>query len=270
MGMGVTAQQTFSNQLEDMLKEKYREINYQIINAGVQGYMTLQEYNILRRSLVFSPDFVAIGFCMNDVMEFIKYYQQHGGGRPSDFGYMFTYFILETGYGNLALKVSRLSMSIEKMVQDELNSVKHIAINSASGPGFSDIWKMVLSYLEKSYNLSREHNIRVVLLIFPHTVQLGNSELQEPQRILNRHAEEQEVDVIDFTVVFEDIIFDKEVSGLLAEKGFSENEVNDLYKSRVRNYFIDNDHLTVEGHRIVASKLYEYLLNHYVFASQHE
>src|ERR1044072_3194763 len=68
MGHGVTYEETFANQLEVLLKasgSKYH--SYQIINAGVQGYSTFQEYHVLERSLVFRPDFIAVEFCMNDV-----------------------------------------------------------------------------------------------------------------------------------------------------------------------------------------------------------
>ena len=61
MGHGLTYEDTFSNQLEDILREKTgRYKSYQIINTGVQGYSTFQEYNVLLESLVFGPDFVAL------------------------------------------------------------------------------------------------------------------------------------------------------------------------------------------------------------------
>jgi hypothetical protein len=53
MGHGVTSDETFANQLErQLLKASGRKYDhYQIINAGVQGYSTFQEFHVLERSL---------------------------------------------------------------------------------------------------------------------------------------------------------------------------------------------------------------------------
>ena len=40
-----------------------------MMNTGVHGYATFQEVAMLRESMRFQPDFVAIGFCMNDVTD---------------------------------------------------------------------------------------------------------------------------------------------------------------------------------------------------------
>jgi hypothetical protein len=34
-----------------------------------EGYSSFQEYHLFLRSLIFDPDFLAVGFCMNDVTE---------------------------------------------------------------------------------------------------------------------------------------------------------------------------------------------------------
>ena len=48
MGHGMIYEDTFPNQLEDILREKNGDhITYQMINAGVQGYSTFQEYHSL-------------------------------------------------------------------------------------------------------------------------------------------------------------------------------------------------------------------------------
>jgi hypothetical protein len=66
MGHGVQFNETFSAQLEKMLKDKIGDkMTIKMINAGVAGYSTYQEYNLLKESLIFKPDIIFIGFCMN-------------------------------------------------------------------------------------------------------------------------------------------------------------------------------------------------------------
>jgi len=272
MGHGVTYEETFSNQLENILREKngYRR-SYQIINAGVQGYSTFQEYNLLMESLVFKPDFIAIGFCMNDLTEpFVV--DKRFGGVGSDYhgitqvsSLFVSYILNETGYGRLIQKFQSLNKSVEMEGRFEAYSIKKVAQSSVDDPKFSENWKSVLFYLDKIYDTARNQDTKIVLLIFPHTFQLMNDGLQEPQRILINHAKSKNIDVIDFTNVFEKLIFNEGIVKLPAENGFSSDEIHGLYQERISTYFLDEDHYTVEGHRIVASQLYTYLSSYYSF-----
>ncbi len=92
-----------------------------------------------------------------------------------------------------------------------------------------------------------------------------NDDLQEPQRILINHAKSKNIDVIDFTNVFEKLIFNEGIVKLPAENGFSSDGIHGLHRERIRPYFLDEEHYTVEGHRIVASQLYTYLSSYYSF-----
>lgn len=123
-------------------------------------------------------------------------------------------------------------------------------------------------YLDKIYDTARNQDIKIVLLIFPSTFQLLNDGLQEPQRILINHAKSRNIDVIDFTNVFKKLIFNEGIVKLLAENGFSSDEIDGLYRERISTYFLDGDHYSVEGHRIVASQLYNYLSSYYSFEAR--
>ncbi len=165
MGHGVTYEETFSNQLENILREKngYHR-SYQIINAGVQGYSTFQEYNLLMESLVFKPDFIAIGFCMNDLTEPFVVDKRFGDIRSDYHGIthvssLFVSYILnETGYGRLIQKFQSLNKSVEMEKRWEVQSVKKIAQSSVDDPKFSENWKTVLFHLDKIYDTARNQD----------------------------------------------------------------------------------------------------------------
>lgn len=68
MGHGVTKDETYSKFLEIILSDSMLEYDViQAINTGVQGYSSFQELEVLKRSLIYKPDVVTIGFCLNDV-----------------------------------------------------------------------------------------------------------------------------------------------------------------------------------------------------------
>ena len=144
-------------------------------------------------------------------------------------------------------------------------SVKKISQTPVDDPAFSENWRIVLSDLDKVYALAQERRFPIVLLIFPFTFQFVDEAYRVPQRVLTAHARSRGVEVIDFTDVFGPLIFDADVLSLLRKKGFSEKEILALYRQNLAKYFLDEDHYTVEGHKVVAAKLADYLAHHFSF-----
>ena len=267
MGHGVTSDETFANQLElQLLKASGRKYDhYQIINAGVQGYSTFQEFHVLERSLIFEPDFIAVGFCMNDVTEPFVVNREFGGLGIDYHGVMQTsnfaarYLINETGYGRLIQKRRSQSVSIELRQLWDLHGSKYMASHPRDDRQTVAGWNMVLSYLRQIHEMAMSNHIDFVLLVFPDTYQLMDKEYQVPQQILKDYAEQAGVAIIDFTPIFEDLIFEQPIVNFLKERGFSFAEIQALYENRIRKYFLDRDHYTPDGHKIVASKLDNYV-----------
>jgi hypothetical protein len=267
MGHGVTSDETFANQLErQLLKASGRKYDhYQIINAGVQGYSTFQEFHVLERSLIFEPDFIAVGFCMNDVTEPFVVNREFGGLGIDYHGVMQTsnfaarYLINETGYGRLIQKRRSQSMSNELRQLWDLHGSKYMASHPRDDRQTVAGWNMVLSYLRQIHEMAMSNHIDFVLLVFPDTYQLMDKEYQVPQQILRDYAEQAGVAIIDFTPIFEDLIFEQPIVNFLKERGFSFAEIQALHENRIRKYFLDRDHYTPDGHKIVASKLYNYV-----------
>jgi len=267
MGHGVTSDETFSNQLEDLLEKKdTRYKTFQIINTGVQGYSTSQEYNLLLRSLIFDPDFIAIGFCMNDITE-PSIVDKNFGGVGIDYHNIMqvsssftSYLINETGIGRTIQKLQDSKRSLKSEKKFAIYNVKNMVSEAVDEKLLLENWNVVLSSLGQIYDLAKEKNIPVVLLIFPHTFQLMNKSFQRPQQKLLEHAQKYSVDVIDFTKIFEELFFEKkDIEGLL-QSGISYDDIYLLYDKKIKQYFLDFDHYTVEGHQLVATELSKYLL----------
>ncbi len=268
MGHGVDYEETFSAHLEKRLREKASGYSsFEVINTGVHGYSTYQELQIFEESLPFDPDFVALGFCLNDVVEPFVVNEEYGGVGLDYHGVSQTPSALigwlsnETGVGRLLQTLASRSKSVEKEKLKESYNVRRMAQSSASDPALQEAWRITLASLDSVYALARGHDKPFVLLVFPFTFQLLDESMREPQRILMEHAARHGVDALDFTPIFARLIFDDpEHLEFLRARGYSNEDINHFYMWRIEQYFWDEDHLTSEGHEVVAEELFEYLV----------
>lgn len=267
MGFGVTYAETFSKKLEDLLAERDgRHGSHQIVNAGVHGYSTFQERVTLERNLDLEPDFVAVGFCMNDVTEPFVVSTEYGGTGLDYHGVTQTpnpvsgWLANETGFGRLLQKLAQRGKSIDEAKRLEIYNTRTMAIESRTNPVYQEGWRIVLSELEKLYAVAKEHELPVVLMIFPYTYQLNDPTTRVPQEILTEHAEEHGVDVIDFTPVFAELVYQEgDVVALLERQGKTPEEIMRFFGWRIGEYFFDEDHFREAGHAVVAERVYGWL-----------
>jgi len=272
MGHGVKHEDAFPNQLEHRLEDEIDTYeSYQMINAGVHGYSTFQEYNTLLRSLVFDPDFIVLGFCLNDITEPFIVNKEYGGigvdyhGIAQISSISLSYLSNETGYGRLVQKAMDRNKSIEIEQKAEIYNVRDMASFPVDAPKYKRNWEMVFSYLTKIYEISEKEKTLVVLLMFPHTFQLFDDKFDIPQTALAKHAEENGVKVIDFRLIFKKLISNDLNTSRLSEHEGGSSERRELYEKSIRRYFLDQDHLTIEGHEVVASTFLTYLSSQYDF-----
>lgn len=268
MGFGVTYAETFSKKLEDLLAERDGgHGSHQIINAGVHGYSTFQERVTLERNLDLRPDFVAVGFCMNDVTEPFVVSTEYGGTGLDYHGVTQTpnpisgWLANETGVGRLLQKLSQAGKSLEEAKRLEIYNTRAMAIESRTNPRFQEGWRIVLEELSRLYAVAKDNELPVVLMIFPYTYQLNDPATRVPQEILMEHAKEHGVEVIDFTPVLAEAVFrEQEVVAVLERQGKTPEEIARFFQWRMGEYFFDEDHFKEAGHAVVAEGVYGWLV----------
>lgn len=240
MGHLVTRDETYSKYMEEILSGLLKDYNkVEVINAAVQGYSTFQELEVLKRSLVFEPDIVTVGFCLNDVTEPFVVNKNLGGAgldyhKVTQAPNKYLSFILnETGFGRMIqeIRIKMLDAHQEKL--NELFDVKKMLLNPNDSIYLKQ-WQFTLNELEKIYSLCQSKNIKVILLIFPYTFQFNDHQLSWAQKWLIEHANQNNVVYIDFLSEFESIIGSD--------------------KTIISRYFLDEDHLTPVGHYFVAEE----------------
>lgn len=267
MGYGVTHEETFSKQLEELLAERDgKSSTHQIINAGVHGYSTFQERVTLERNLDLKPDFVAVGFCMNDVTEPFVVNTEYGGTGLDYHGVTQTpnpvsgWLSNETGFGRLLQKLSQRGKSLDEAKRLEIYNTRQMALESRTNPLYQEGWRIVLGELEKLYAVAKEKELPLVLMIFPYTYQLNDPATRVPQEILIEHAKQHGVDYIDFTPLFAEVVYqERDVVKVLEEQGKTPEEIMKFFGWRIGEYFFDEDHFREPGHELVAEGLYGWL-----------
>ena len=66
-GSGVSSEHTYSNQLEEMLNRRQTGKTWQVVNSGISGYGTLQEYAFWEEEgWKYEPDFLILQFLANN------------------------------------------------------------------------------------------------------------------------------------------------------------------------------------------------------------
>lgn len=268
MGDQLPYRDTFSAQLEGLLAAKSpSHPGHQIINAGVHGYATYQELYVLEDAMRFEPDFVAIGFCMNDLTD-PSVVKRGFDGAAIDYHHVAPtsnavqeYMMNETGVGRLAQKILARGHTKGGERQHQLGAVREMS-SPSDDPEVEKVFSYVLNDLEGMYGVARELQVPVVLMIFPFTFQLLEEDMRVPQERLTRHAAAQGVPVIDFTATFSDLVYDDaELLALLQRKEYSKNQIEGMFAERMREYFLDHDHLTTKGHAVVAEALFQHLVS---------
>jgi len=67
-GLNLKRKDIFSKSLQELLNSAQHKINYEVINAAIPGYNTMQEYiAFVNKWYVYKPDLVLVGYCSNDM-----------------------------------------------------------------------------------------------------------------------------------------------------------------------------------------------------------
>jgi lysophospholipase L1-like esterase len=267
MGFGVKYEETFSAHLEELLDASDTKFStHQVINTGVHGYSTFQEKRVLERTLVFEPDVVFVGFCLNDVTEPFVVDEEYGGTGLDYHGVSQTpnpivgWLMNETGLGRLLQTLAARGKTLQAEKRLEVYNARAMAATSKTDPKMQEAWRIVLQQMGELYGVAQKHGVPVVLVIFPYTFQLADESLRAPQEILKQHAGEHGVPVIDTTDDFVNAVFDDpELVEYLKSKGKTGDEILAYHRHLADKVFFDEDHFTDAGHRIVAQKLYDWL-----------
>jgi lysophospholipase L1-like esterase len=223
-------------------------IQTESINAGVGGYSPWQEDLWLRRNGVrYDPDVVVVGFVLNDVTEkfhLVKYGGDREGRQLRDSYTTWVDYLV--GHSALAYQVRNLTLEFKAKrrlgsdvrlgaIQQQALDVQTL-ISHPDGENVRLAWEVTLENLDRIRGFCAENEMQLIVVAFPFAMQLEDPQgAGAPQRRLTGWASEAGVKMVDLLPV---------LAGEMEARGGSPDA-----------FFLDHDHLTEEGHRVVAEVL---------------
>ena len=218
------------------------------VNLAVEGYSQWQQALVLAdEGDRYQPDLVVVGFVLNDVTE--MFYLSRFGGPDEGFQLRHSY----TSRWDRLLSKSALVYQIQNVVREvkarrklgqdlRLGAVHQQALDVETLMKHSDqanvkvAWDIALADLQSIVDHCAARNVPVLVVVFPFAVQLSNpEELSTPQRVLASYAHARGIETFD---LLPPLVEHTRATGVTAD-----------------SLFIDQDHLSVEGHRVVAAMI---------------
>jgi lysophospholipase L1-like esterase len=244
-GYRVAHEDTFAFHAERRLNELGHDV--EAINAGVGGYSPWQEHLYLEREgLRYQPDVVVIGFVLNDVTTKFGLVQ-FGGPRIA-------YQLRKAGGTRLARRSGLLWMlhQLRGLAAYGADPARGAAeaqqldvetlVRRSDDPRLPEAWEITLDNLRAIVELCRARGAEPILVVFPYRFQLQAPQQDDPQQRLARFAAEQDLPQLDL------------LPALIAAA-----RRDGIDPTR---YFIDYDHLSPLGGRVVAQLIVDELLAH--------
>jgi len=210
------ADQSYVERLQHHLNRGSRDVNYEVINAGIGDIGITTEVNILERpGLSTEPDVVLVGFYLND--------SRPPWGFPNELvnpGWLRRHSVLaDTIYRRLKLNrwIERQGESrfawVEAVPQlawredrDAFLSLARLAKYDWGAAWQEESWKIVDRAFARIEKMSEENGFRVLLVPFPVSYQLHASFLEDtPQQILRQKAAELDWDFYDLLPRFREL-----------------------------------------------------------------
>jgi len=223
----------------------------QSINAGCGGYSPWQEFLYLsQEGYKYEPDVVVVGFVLNDVTE--KFGLVKFGGTGESVQLMRSYnsmadrLLARSALITQVRRVvgryrarSRLGSDVRKgAIRLEVLNVGTL-IDDPDRPELQAAWEITLMNLGQIFDYCRERDIDARLVIFPFRVQLDSPRaMAAPQKRLTAWASARGIPTLDLLGPLAEMV----------EQGHSPESV-----------FLDHDHFSVDGTRLVAPTIAEFV-----------
>lgn len=223
-------------------------ISIETVNLAVEGYSQWQQALVLAdEGDRYQPDLVVVGFVLNDVTE--MFYLARFGGPDEGFQLRHSY----TSSWDRVLSKSALVYEVQNIVREvkakrtlgddlRLGAIRQQALDVETlmmHPDQANVkvaWDIALTDLQAIADHCAARGVPLLVVVFPFAVQFSDpAGLSTPQNVLANYARARGIETLD---LLPPLVEHARATGTTADE-----------------IFLDHDHLSIEGHRIVASML---------------
>ena len=223
-------------------------LSVETVNLAVEGYSQWQQALVLAdEGDRYQPDLVVVGFVLNDVTE--MFYLARFGGPDEGYQLRHSYtsrwdrLLSKSALVYQVQNVTREIKAKRKLGEDlRLGAIRQQALDVETlmrHPDQANVktaWDIALADLQSIVDHCAARDVPVLVVVFPFAVQLSHPEgSSAPQRVLESYARARGIETFD---LLPPLVEHARSTGVTAD-----------------SLFVDHDHLSVEGHRVVAVML---------------
>ena len=218
------------------------------VNGGVNGYSTWQEVRWLEREGIrYQPDLIVLGFVLNDVAGEVEARRGWRGPASKQLALSVSSRIDRiANYSALVALARQAALAVRfgrdvrgGAMREELFGVRRL-VDDPEGADVREAWAVTRGDLDRLATLCRRRQIRLCLVIFPYTFQVGVARgADDPQRRLLEFGRQLGIPALDLLPVLRARAL---VDGLAPA-----------------DYFLDVDHPSVLGSVVVADSLADFI-----------
>lgn len=209
-GSGVSDGQTFSDYLENILNENFKDRNYEVINCGIGSYSPILEYLLLKnKAIEYSPALVMLFYDFSDLQEDLVYgkraiYDTKGelvacnplyiNGHPDYINILKKYsYFFSFVHNRLSTAIYRIKLlGLKEYIFCHLKGIRtKVRIRQRSDLGdiesdryivfrehkdkkiIQNYWKNSEIWLNKIRDYLKERNIDFILVAYPYGLQVS-------------------------------------------------------------------------------------------------
>jgi lysophospholipase L1-like esterase len=239
--------------LADSLAAAAGNTDIETVNLSVEGYSQWQEAIVMaKEGARYRPDLVVLGFVLNDVTE--MFHLVRFGGAEEGFQMRHA----ASSWLERVLSKSAIVYEVQNVTREikakrrlgadvRLGAIKQQALEVETlmrrpdQPNVKTAWDFALADLQKIADQCNALHIPFVVVAFPFAVQLHDPlGLGTPQRVLFDYTQARNIEMFDLLPQ-------------LSSAACGDSTVS---------LFLDEDHLSMEGHRFVAGVLAPIIGNH--------
>lgn len=290
-GDGVSNEETFSYLLEQSLNEYFsgndEETTVEVINTGVPGNSTYQEYYDLKRALKFDPDLIILQVTLNDIIEpYAKWIFADMGMEEGvmetishdfilgekDLPYLDYFFRQHSAFylflKDMSVRIRFKDLTGQNIPQKALHQESYdidLLITDPEGPVVTEAWENIFGWIRRMLNMARERDIPFVLLTVPYDLQLTlEEELAYPQQELREFAEKEGIQYVGMLETLWPLLVanqggEKDFNQIISE--WRSDSSSRLIQNFWNVFFYDYVHPTDIGHDLIRSMLLPVILD---------
>lgn len=179
---------TYPKALERKLRGNFQDKKFEVINFGIESTGSQNHLELMKkRVLLYSPDLVILGYCLNDILDDVRNAQVPSIIKwITQRSYLASFVLVKSISGLRIFRAKWGFMTHDKYYKQVLelyNDKKKVPLTGA--------------FLREMNDLSKHDEIKFVVIIFPFKNQLEPNASVKPQKVVSTACIKEEIPFLD-------------------------------------------------------------------------